>query len=525
MGNQSDNRRQAQAEQFILPAAGLLQRKCDCGNHTLSGNCDDCAKKKGTLQRKSLSGFESSAVPSIVHEVLRSPGQPLDPSTRAFMEPRFGYDFSRVRVHTDARAAQSARVVNALAYTVGHDLVFESGEYAPSTSAGRRLLAHELSHVVQQSSGSVGNTPLIQRQPTPRRSGPAAARRLEFRPSVNGTPCACLVFIHNNETNARAAAEELHNTCRYNLSIIQPGGGREIPVPGRSGTIDPNELFPRDVQEECTRNEAACTTYLQGHNDLRAMQIQFFLSIRDCSNNFSLPTVALHNNVITDTQAFLRSTSSPQRQGLRGDFAQGTATGTGSRQDLRTRLGARGGMMDRARTTNIFRWCNLPEISRCHVGDPEHPDNVIWATTVADFDRLSRQPVNVVLQEGQGATAAGSESETDLSTLYLRQPNTRYVNIETPGSPTSAATRADNLTFIREALGHIGLRCCDPPVTIEPMLPNPLPYVEATHLVECVRIMGEENGEFCRQQIMSEMGERDMFGRPRRPSLGRPPLD
>jgi hypothetical protein len=183
--------------------------------------------------------------------------------------------------------------------------------------------------------------------------------------------------------------------------------------------------------------------------------------------------------------------------------------------------------MDRPGTTNIFRWCNLPEIGRCHVGDPDHPDHVIWATTVADFDRLARQPVNVVLQEGLGATA-GSESETDLSTLNLRQPNARYVNIETPGTPTTAATRADNLTFIREALGHIGLRCCDPHVAIEPMLPNPLPYVEATHLGECVRIMGEENAEFCRRQIMMEMpeqGERDLFGRRSRPSLGRPMLD
>ncbi|MGB9632210.1 MAG: DUF4157 domain-containing protein [Chloroflexaceae bacterium] len=89
-------------------------------------------------------------MPPIVHEVLRSPGQPLDAETRAFMEPRFGHDFSRVRVHTDARAAESARAVNALAYTVGRDVVFGAGQYAPGASAGRRLLAHELAHVVQQ---------------------------------------------------------------------------------------------------------------------------------------------------------------------------------------------------------------------------------------------------------------------------------------------------------------------------------------------------------------------------------------
>ena len=72
------------------------------------------------------------------------------------MEPRFGHDFSGVRVHTDARAAESAWSVNALAYTVGRDVVFGTGQYAPGTSGGRRLLAHELTHVVQQQ-GSVGS--------------------------------------------------------------------------------------------------------------------------------------------------------------------------------------------------------------------------------------------------------------------------------------------------------------------------------------------------------------------------------
>jgi Domain of unknown function (DUF4157) len=88
--------------------------------------------------------------PPIVHEVLSSPGQPLDVGTRAFMEPRFGHDFSHMRVHADAQAAESARSVNALAYTVGQHVVFGAGQYEPETSKGKRLLAHELTHVVQQ---------------------------------------------------------------------------------------------------------------------------------------------------------------------------------------------------------------------------------------------------------------------------------------------------------------------------------------------------------------------------------------
>jgi hypothetical protein len=81
---------------------------------------------------------------------LNSPGQPLDPATRAFMEPRFGHDFSKVRVHTDARAAESAKAVQARAYTVGSDIVFSRGAYAPAATASKALLAHELAHTIQQ---------------------------------------------------------------------------------------------------------------------------------------------------------------------------------------------------------------------------------------------------------------------------------------------------------------------------------------------------------------------------------------
>jgi hypothetical protein len=87
-----------------------------------------------------------------VHEVLRSPGQPLDAESRTFFEARFDQDFSRVRVHTDARAAASAHAVRAFAYTVGRDIVFGESTYTPGTDRGRRLLAHELAHTIQQAS-------------------------------------------------------------------------------------------------------------------------------------------------------------------------------------------------------------------------------------------------------------------------------------------------------------------------------------------------------------------------------------
>lgn len=92
----------------------------------------------------------SMGAPPIVQEVLHSPGQSLDRSTREFIEPRFGHDFSRVRVHTDAQAAASAEAVQARAYTHGWDVVFGAGQFAPNTAAGQKLLAHELTHTLEQ---------------------------------------------------------------------------------------------------------------------------------------------------------------------------------------------------------------------------------------------------------------------------------------------------------------------------------------------------------------------------------------
>lgn len=144
----------APAAQTQGPAMAL-QRKCACGTHTSGEACSDCRRKNEALQRKASPGHAAPAIPSVVHRALASPGRALDGATRGFMEPRLGHDFSHVRVHADAEAAASARAVGALAYTVGPNIVFDHGHYDPSTPHGRRLLAHELVHVVQQGRGAV----------------------------------------------------------------------------------------------------------------------------------------------------------------------------------------------------------------------------------------------------------------------------------------------------------------------------------------------------------------------------------
>lgn len=151
------------AERVMSMREPQLQRSCACG-----GGCSSCQNEQTAdegLQMKSVQANHIGEIeaPSIVDEVLHSSGQPLDTSTRRFMESRFGHDFSRVRVHTDARAAESAQSVNAIAYTVGRNIFFGQGRYVPANTHGRRLLAHELTHVVQQGGGNIQRPPVVDR--------------------------------------------------------------------------------------------------------------------------------------------------------------------------------------------------------------------------------------------------------------------------------------------------------------------------------------------------------------------------
>lgn len=142
--------RVADAVMRMRTAPELLQAKHTRNTPEPTGEGGECEDKGLILQCRTTDQGEISTVPPIVHEVLRSPGQPLDSGTRDFMEQRFGHDFSQVRVYTDSKAAESAQSVNALAYTVGRNVVFGEGQYEPGKSFGQKLLAHELSHVIQQ---------------------------------------------------------------------------------------------------------------------------------------------------------------------------------------------------------------------------------------------------------------------------------------------------------------------------------------------------------------------------------------
>jgi hypothetical protein len=179
---------------------------------------------------------------SVVRETLRAPGRPLDESMRALMEPRFGHDFSRVRVHDDRSAAESAHALQARAYTLRNHIVFGEGQFAPGTASGQRLLAHELAHVLQQGSGS----PMAMRQVDPQaeedelevpgegreaggagggsgaevveRGGPRLARDLAIEPTVPNTPEPVL-------TDAQVQAAVRYNAFRfkdpYSIAVVR----------------------------------------------------------------------------------------------------------------------------------------------------------------------------------------------------------------------------------------------------------------------------------------------------------------
>jgi hypothetical protein len=156
-GDQYEQEADSVAEQVMRitdpsPAmtAPVLKRKCACGGAGGgSGECSECSNRD-QLQRYAAGPPSSPEAPAIVYEGLREPGMPLDESARAFFEARFGLDFSSVRVHKNARAAEA---VGAVAYAVGEHVTFGTGQYAPDQESGRKLLAHELVHVIQQRPG------------------------------------------------------------------------------------------------------------------------------------------------------------------------------------------------------------------------------------------------------------------------------------------------------------------------------------------------------------------------------------
>ncbi|OXC89933.1 hypothetical protein BMR85_015970 [Achromobacter sp. KAs 3-5] len=169
--------------------------------------------------------------PSPLANVLAAGGHPLDADTRAFMEPRFQKDFSHVRLHSDARAGASARAVQARAFTIGHHIVLGSGQYAPGTAAGQALLAHELAHVVQQSSISARGPRLLQREP----SGPTYGNLPRDAPAFGSS--RNVIKLQNVNGTWREVGGKYGRTARGNYDFVVKDG--EIYAVKAKNTMNP----------------------------------------------------------------------------------------------------------------------------------------------------------------------------------------------------------------------------------------------------------------------------------------------
>ena len=197
----------AHAARIDHHGGGAVQRKCAaCEAAARAGKpqCAACEAEDARMQRKPAGTSAPNATTTALPEA--GAGVPLAPDVRAFFEPRFGRDFGDVRVHTGAQAAVSARSIDALAYTRGRDVVFGEGQYAPGTSAGRRLIAHELAHVVQQTGAAphAGGTARAPRLSAA--SGTPSVQRLVRRSLLNGCGAG-----QNPFTADRRASELLTN--------------------------------------------------------------------------------------------------------------------------------------------------------------------------------------------------------------------------------------------------------------------------------------------------------------------------
>lgn len=202
-----------------------LQRECsECDEELQRQPIEE--EEEETLQTKEESGRTPEVSPALQGQIqaMRSGGQPLPASVRGFFEPRFGRDFSQVRVHNDAMAAESARAVNAKAFTIGRDIVFREGQYSPDAPTGKRLLAHELTHVIQQCTRRVGKN-------INRISSDFIMKQEATAPTCSLTKCERSVRRRNviieGRTSARSGEAHLYlhgrgTTCMTALAVSIP---------------------------------------------------------------------------------------------------------------------------------------------------------------------------------------------------------------------------------------------------------------------------------------------------------------
>lgn len=192
------------------------------------------------LQAGPVQETSQTVAPPAVQEALSSSGQPLDPATRGLMESKLGHDFGNVRVHADGKAADSARQIDAAAYTSGSDIVFGSGRYETATTSGLHLLAHELTHVVQQAQSGPGQ--VVQRQPAS--SGTLQVPSVDLRENMSPSMASALgsttvdQFATGSAKIPTAGEDALRSSADNILFFLKKYPGSTVHITGHTDLVD-----------------------------------------------------------------------------------------------------------------------------------------------------------------------------------------------------------------------------------------------------------------------------------------------
>ncbi len=262
--------------------------------------CSLCPKKKRLMQRRSADHGKQHAVPPIVHEVLRSPGQPLDKESRAFFEPRFSHEFSKVRVHADSMAAESAKKVNAQAYTVGPEMIFASGQYNPHTDEGKRLLAHELVHVVQQEPVNGGGFSDI------KLSLPSSAIEREAEATGNS-------ILQKTGTQTSTPLTMLNSPLLQRLCTS--ASICSAPISGSAGSFGVSETAHEVAPRQRRRSMSPSRALQSGHAG-DALQLEIFLEAQNPGFLANIQGIFIDWDMSPNTAAMVDNCADWMREGL-----------------------------------------------------------------------------------------------------------------------------------------------------------------------------------------------------------------
>lgn len=200
------------------------------------------------------SGVVPTPLSEVLSQAVESPGRPLDSSTRDTMECRFGQDFSRVRVHTDSQAARAAEAIDCKAFTIGHNVAFGAGQWSPETDEGRRLLSHELTHVLQQQAMI---TPLADAFEISRPDDPAEREADNIAAGFGDE-------VHiKSSSRRRIARQQTDEKARPHAPVLSPADPRVLDIiegldaarPGRDRSLT------RTAKPRLPRDCLGCQTY------------------------------------------------------------------------------------------------------------------------------------------------------------------------------------------------------------------------------------------------------------------------